>query len=1043
VTTESAVSRFPGDAVLELQRLSARISSELTPAEAARAVLDHAVSALGALRAHVILLDAHGALESIVSLDRPETPVSEIPADLVGPVAAVVDVDEAQFLGTDAEITRRYPILASLRQGNGSVASMPLVSSEHRLGMLFLVFDPQGPFSPSERQLLLGLADTCAGVIERARLAEAERLARARLDFLADASRSLAESLDLRVTLETAAQLAIPILADGAILDLQTEGGRFERVVSLPPGSSADAETLRANTPVPSPGHPSFEAMAESRTIRYEVSDELIERMTRNEAHRAAAHRARGRFALAAPLMLGSEPFGTITLYRSNAGPYSDEEVRVAEEFARRAARAIENSRLHSEHQRSLAQANALVRLNAAAADARSPDEVGGLLLDATIDILGGRRGVLFEFDAVAREFIVTRTLNYMARPGDRVAVDGRPGEQALRTGETVVGTREEWGGAFDPFGSDTTTTSAAFVVAPLIVGGEQLGVVSVGFDEPHELPQSVLATFRGLIDAGAQAIARATLLDSQRRLLERESAVARVNEAVAEARGPDDVARVLLSAVFERLSPRSASVALLDEAADEFVLAGILTGPDASPTAHSRWPANLASPARDVVRSRATLILDAGEYRDRYPEITAVSEPAGMGMYVALPLVSGTRAIGALALTFTERRAFATTEVEDLRAMAEAGGEAIERARLREGERRALGLLEAVVSGLPVGVVIVDATSGRVLHANTAVAELLGRQPRIGSAIDGARTQLKHPDGAPIPAPEAPLARAVREGVAVGPMEVVLIREDGGERRVLLDALPVRDDAGRLLAAAGTWTDITERRSAEAAREAFLGVLSHELRTPITSILAGSGILARRDLGPEEAGLVLDINAESERLHRLVEDLLVLSRVERGADLRRADPVLIQHVARRVMAHEASRWPDRRFEASIPTGLAAASGDEAYVEQVIRNLLSNAAKYGPAGDMIELVVDGETDGVAIRVLDHGPGFADDDVAKVFELFYRAPSAAKVAAGAGIGLFTARVLTEAMGGRIWAANRPAGGAEVGVVLPFATWETDT
>jgi two-component system sensor histidine kinase KdpD len=266
----------------------------------------------------------------------------------------------------------------------------------------------------------------------------------------------------------------------------------------------------------------------------------------------------------------------------------------------------------------------------------------------------------------------------------------------------------------------------------------------------------------------------------------------------------------------------------------------------------------------------------------------------------------------------------------------------------------------------------------------------------------------------------------------------------------VLLDALPVHDDGNRLIAGAGIWTDISEQRAAEEAREAFLGILSHELRTPITSILAGSNILSRRSLEAAEADLVADIGVEAERLHWLVENLLVLSRVERGADLRRSDPVLVQHVGRRVLAHEGSRWPDRQFEATIPVGLPAASGDEAYVEQILRNLLSNAAKYSPTGSRIDLVVAHEEDGVTIRVLDRGPGFAPSDLLRVFELFYRAPSAVKVAAGAGIGLYTSRVLAEAMGGRIWAANRtdaPAGtaeslGAEVGVWLPLSTLDPE-
>jgi signal transduction histidine kinase/GAF domain-containing protein len=1043
-STDPRASRFPSEAVLELQRLSARISSDLEAADATRVVLEHAVDALDAVRASAILLDDAGEVTTIVGTASPRTgSVEDIPDSLVAPVHAIATLPEPRFLATDEEVVEAWPEVADLRPpGAGGVAGLPLLAGEHRLGVLTIVFEDPGPFTPTDRVRLLALADLLAGVVERAHLAARERLTRSHLDFLADASRALAESLDLDATLRTAAALAIPILADGAILDVRDADGGFRRAVSLPAGSSAEAEVLAANSPPTDADHPTVEAMRGRWTVRYEVSDELISRATRNAAHAEAARRARGRYAMTAPLMLGSDPFGAITLYRSNAGPYTDEEVRIAEEFARRAARAVENSRLHSEHQRALAHANALVRLNAAAAGADSPDEVAGLLLDVVVPLAGASRGAVLEYDAAAGDLVVTRVVGYATHPSERIGLAGTPAEAALTSGEIIVGRRDDWGDRYRRPTGWPKRMSDAFLVAPLIVGGERVGVISLGFAHDPSLRGSLLETLHGLIDAGAQAIARATLVDEQRRQLERESTVARLNEAVAEARSPDAVARTLLAAVFEPFESRSASVALLDEAAKEFVLAGVLSGENRRPNVRSRWPVELPSPARDVVRSGAPLVLSPAEYRERYPDFADVADSADVGSYVALPLTAAGRAVGALALTFNDKRAVGATELEDLRAIAEGGGAAIEQSRLREAERRALGILETVVAELPVGVVVVDAVSGRVLHANAAVGNLLGRQPRLGIHIDDARTIIRYPDGRALPVEDSPLAVCARDGVPAGPIEVVVLRDDASERRVILDATPVRDDAGRLLAAAGTWTDITERRTAEAAREAFLGILSHELRTPITSILAGSQILARRTLATEDAGLVADINAESERLHRLVEDLLVLSRVERGADLRRADPVLVQHVARRVMAHEASRWPDRQFRASIPPGLPAASGDEAYIEQIIRNLLSNAAKYGPPGGLIELVLAHEPDGVAIRVLDRGPGFGPDDLPRVFELFYRSPTATKAAPGAGIGLYTSRVLTEAMGGRIWVANRPDGGAEVGALLPISSLDAE-
>jgi two-component system sensor histidine kinase KdpD len=252
----------------------------------------------------------------------------------------------------------------------------------------------------------------------------------------------------------------------------------------------------------------------------------------------------------------------------------------------------------------------------------------------------------------------------------------------------------------------------------------------------------------------------------------------------------------------------------------------------------------------------------------------------------------------------------------------------------------------------------------------------------------------------------------------------------------VLVNAWPVRDADGTILAGVATHIDVTSRVDADAARDAFLGVLSHELRTPITSIYAGAELLRRRVKGDEAtrelaAGLVDEAN----RLHRLVENLLVLSRVERGADLRRDDPVLLHHLARRVVAYEADRWPGVRFELETPATLPAVTGDESYVEQILRNLLSNGAKYGPEGGRIVVRLEDTEDEVVLRVQDDGPGFEPGTEDSLFDLFYRAPGAARTAPGAGIGLYAVRALASAMDGRVWAHNRPEGGAEVGVALP--------
>jgi len=247
-------------------------------------------------------------------------------------------------------------------------------------------------------------------------------------------------------------------------------------------------------------------------------------------------------------------------------------------------------------------------------------------------------------------------------------------------------------------------------------------------------------------------------------------------------------------------------------------------------------------------------------------------------------------------------------------------------------------------------------------------------------------------------------------------------------ERREALErAAQMSDELGRISA--------NERRASE-LRDAFNSIVSHELRTPITAIYGGAKLLARRDRQLDEVTrqeLIDDLEGEADRLYRLVEDLLVLSRSEGGSLDRHDDPVAITHLARRVTSSEQARWPSVRFEFSAATAITA-RGDETYVEQVLRNLLSNAAKYSPAGTTVEVVVDETSEGVRVRVLDAGAGVRPEEVDRLFQLYYRSPETAAKAGGAGIGLFVCRALVEAMGGRIWAAPRSDGGSEFGFVL---------
>ena len=347
---------------------------------------------------------------------------------------------------------------------------------------------------------------------------------------------------------------------------------------------------------------------------------------------------------------------------------------------------------------------------------------------------------------------------------------------------------------------------------------------------------------------------------------------------------------------------------------------------------------------------------------------------------------------------------------------------------RLARGERARAAELNAVIQGMSDGVLVCDA-DGRVVLANQAASLILG------DAIDGyaALAAMIEPGGAPLP----PL------GTTSPPVEARLL---GQPRWIEIGSALVPGDPSDPVDAPATTVlvvrDITAAREAQAAREAFIGVLSHELRTPITTIFGNTKVMRRVSDPATRSDMLGDIETEADRLYRLVEDLLILSRAETGLRIE-GEPVLLQHLIPSVLASERLRWPGHQFVDRTPAGLRPVSADRTYLEQVVRNLVTNAAKYGREGGAVILeAAPAGPHSVAVRVLDDGDGVAEGEEERVFELFYRSNSTARRASGAGIGLYVCRVLVEAMGGRIWTRRPPGGGGEFGFTVPMLAADDD-
>ncbi len=373
---------------------------------------------------------------------------------------------------------------------------------------------------------------------------------------------------------------------------------------------------------------------------------------------------------------------------------------------------------------------------------------------------------------------------------------------------------------------------------------------------------------------------------------------------------------------------------------------------------------------------------------------------------------------------------------------------------------------MTSVLDLVPAGIVALSEDL-RIVSANRAMSALTGRAPEelIGQPVD---VFLAPPSRILF---QTHIYPALRADGRVEEMFLHLVGGPDGAVPVLLNAL--RDDTGpetvyhvvvvRFQARSRWETDLLnatralegERAASQQLadqlatlheqetldrryRDAFMGVLSHELRTPITTIYGMSHVLQQRHrtMEPEiVAQHLADIAAEADRLHRLTEDLLIITRAEgRRLEIGR-EPIQIARLIERSVTSERNRVVDHEFTVGIPEQLPLVTGEDLYVEQVLRNYLNNAAKYSPAGTNVQVRAESADGGVEVRVLDSGLGLGDQQPEQLFELFYRSPDAVRQTSGAGIGLFVCRELIGAMGGRVWAASRPEGGAEFGFWLP--------
>jgi PAS domain S-box-containing protein len=426
---------------------------------------------------------------------------------------------------------------------------------------------------------------------------------------------------------------------------------------------------------------------------------------------------------------------------------------------------------------------------------------------------------------------------------------------------------------------------------------------------------------------------------------------------------------------------------------------------------------------------------LDVPELNRMLKELTYT---ASMGLLsgTALPLAAHGQVIGVIFIFRSYPDLFTQNDRILLQSFADQAAIAVFNARLYGQVTFEKQRLDALLDSAADGIIILNPDLS-IERVNDAFERIYGKahDDLVKIPHDEVIQWSKEPQG-------ATLQESIANGWPLTPNATLYVEGDleRGSQPPLpvgVTYAPLMSPDGKLRNIFVSVRDITHFRTADEIKSTFISIVSHELRTPV-ALIKGYASTLRRDDAKWDKSTINDslavIEEEADRLSKMIDDLLDASRLQAGGmSLNRADvslPTLANRIAERFTTQAKKHQITTDFPDKFPVILA----DETRVEQVISNLVSNALKYAPKG---EIRISGQvlSEQVFVCVSDEGPGIEAKDLPHIFDRFYRSTKAVKNTKGAGLGLYLARAIIEAHGGRIWADPKPDSGARICFSLP--------
>ncbi|MDE2933965.1 MAG: response regulator [Chloroflexota bacterium] len=410
---------------------------------------------------------------------------------------------------------------------------------------------------------------------------------------------------------------------------------------------------------------------------------------------------------------------------------------------------------------------------------------------------------------------------------------------------------------------------------------------------------------------------------------------------------------------------------------------------------------------------------------------------------FLLAPIRLGSEQLGAVYLADKADGSEFTPEDEAAMAMfASQAALAIANERRYRDEQKARTDLESLIDISPVGVVVFDTKTGMPVSYNREALRIVSTLYDGDACIEDMMESLtvRREDGLEIAIPDPSLTQALAMGETLHAEELVFSVPDGRSVKTLVNATPIRTEDGEVETLILTMQDMSSLEELERLRAEFLAMVSHELRTPLATLKGSVTALLNPPsaLKPEESHQFFTIiDAQIDRMHVLVSDLLDVARIETGTFAISPEPTDVAVLVAEARNAFLSGGGGHGIEIEIPAELPWVMADRLRIVQVLNNLLNNGARHSPGTSPLRVTAAAEGIHVAISVSDQGRGIPAESLPHLFRKFSRIESEEQ-GGDTGLGLAICQGIVEAHGGRIWAESEGPGlGARFTFTIPTA------